>query len=187
LPSHTHIDSCLSDLKAFSEVEVFVELPWADEMDDSIAAIAITEWIFAKGRAGGLNAAEFPDPDSLAGFIHAALALDVPIKLTAGLHHPLPSFDESTGGRMHGFLNVLTAGILSRSHDFSRKELVEVLRDDDSRHWTFSDEGMAWKGHAITLAQIEDLRDLFLGIGTCSIDEPLADLSTIGFVRKGHR
>ncbi|MDR3690097.1 MAG: hypothetical protein P4L46_12005 [Fimbriimonas sp.] len=184
IPSHVHVESCLVDLRAFSEVEVYVELPWADEMDDSIAALAITEWMGAKARTGGVDAAAFPDPESLAGFIHASMHLDVPIKLTAGLHHPFPTIDEATGGRMHGFINVLTASLMVRSHDFARKELVEVLRDDDPRHWRFGSDSMAWKSNEVSIGDIEDLRDVFYGIGSCSIEEPLADLAALGLAKK---
>lgn len=187
IPSHNHIELCIKDLSAFSEVDVFVELPWADGLEDSMAAIAITEWIGAKARTGGVEASAFPDAESLAGFLHSAYALDVPVKLTAGLHHPLPSVDDVTGGRMHGFLNVLTASALCGSHDLSRKEIAEVLRDDSIRSWAFGENEMSWKGQKVLVAQIEEMRDLFLGIGSCSIDEPIADLSSLGLIREGRR
>ncbi len=182
LPSYTNMELCLKDLNAFSEVDVFLELPWGDGLEDGFAALAQTEWIGAKGRCGGLDRASFPEPDSLACFLHSAFALDVPIKLTAGLHHPLPGIDEMNGGRMHGFLNVLTAASLCVSGDMSRKELVEVLRDGSLDHWTFTDKGMGWRGHKVSIDEVEEMRDLCLGIGSCSIDEPIVDLTHLGLL-----
>ncbi len=182
VPSHDLVDACTRDLKAFNEIDVFVEIPLTDGMDDSLAIIATTEWLGAKARTGGLDPTAIPSLDALAGFLYSTATLDIPFKLTAGLHHPLPYYDESIGAQMHGFLNALAGSAMAYTHDFSRKEIAEILRDDDTRHWSFDDGGMSWKGHKISLDDIEDVRNIFVGIGTCSIDEPLEGLAKMGLL-----
>ncbi len=134
-----------------------------------------------KCGTGGAQASAFPAASELAGFIHGAVSLDLPFKLTAGLHHPLPRLDTETGGRAHGFLNVLVATGFALAHDMSRSEIEDVLLDGSIEDWIFGDIQMSWGNHILTVAPNRRCtRDLFESIGSCSVEEALADLSHLG-------
>jgi len=185
VPGHADVETCIKDLRSFQEVDVFVELPWGDGMDDSLAALAETEWLAAKARTGGEAASSYPSSAELAHFIHGSVALDLSFKLTAGLHHPLPRTDRETGARMHGFLNVLAACGFALAHDMARKELEEVLRTSSIEDWDFDEKKLTWRGLSLSMEDIEDTRDLLWSIGSCSVEEAMSDLDALGLVAGG--
>src|ERR1700676_1185 len=86
---------------------------------------------YAKVRCGGLDASATPSTGQLAQFIARARDLGVPFKATAGLHHPLRHHNARAGFAMHGFLNVIGAAILARTHAFDRAKLEEILADEN--------------------------------------------------------
>ena len=182
IPGYDQLDRCIRDLKAFQGIEVFVELPWGKQLDDALSSLADTEWLGAKARTGGTQADAFPTSDHLAGFLHGAISLDLDFKLTAGLHHPFRTRDEGMRVSMHGFLNVLTAATLIFSEDLPRAMATRILDDDDRRSFGFSDEGLRWRHHEATIGDIEEARDRFLGFGSCSVEEPLAELQSEGLI-----
>ncbi len=65
-----------------------------------------------KLRTGGVTADAFPSPKQISLALRLCEAQGVPLKCTAGLHHPVRSFREEVGTNMHGFLNVFVAGVL---------------------------------------------------------------------------
>ena len=186
IPGHNHVESCANDLRSFQDVDVFVELPWGEELDDSLAALAQTEWLAGKARTGGLTAKDYPTAAEVAHFIHGAVALDLSFKLTAGLHYPLPRVDRETGAQMHGFLNVLSACGFALEHDMSRKELEQVLLSNSTTDWKFEEKKITWRKYAITLDDIDDSRDLFWSIGSCSFQDALDGLDALGLVAGGN-
>lgn len=160
--------------------ECFVELPWDDLMLDGLLSIAEAESVGAKARTGGLQAAAYPSCDDLAAFLQECLNLDLRHKLTAGLHHPFRFFDRSVGGPSHGFLNVICAGVLAEEHDLSRVEMSEILADESPDSFEFRDDGLEWRGLQAEVDAIDDYRELFAAIGSCSIQDPLDDLKSNG-------
>lgn len=176
VPSHAELAGCIRDLKGFDEADVFVELPWGPEMDDSLSALADTEWLGAKGRTGGLTADAFPSPGDLAGFLHACVSLDLDFKLTAGLHHPVRQWREEVQGPMHGFLNVLGATAIIFAEDIPRPTVEGILLEEDRWAFKFTDEGLQWGEHEADLHDIGEARERFVGFGSCSVEEPLSEL-----------
>jgi hypothetical protein len=187
VPDHGRIIEYVNDLKAFANIDVFAELPWAPEMRDSLAAMAEMDSAYVKGRTGGLEASAFPSSEQLAGFIQQCVQLDLGFKLTAGLHHPLPTIDSHTGARMHGFLNVIAATTLGLSEDLSRREIEDLLNEEDPSGFNFKRDSFAWRDHKATVDDIENARALFFTFGSCSVREPLDDLSAIGLLEKAAR
>lgn len=183
-PDHQHVEQYVQDLKAFANIDVFMELPWGPEMLDSLAILAEMDGACAKARTGGLDASAFPSSEDLAGFIQQCVQLDLAFKLTAGLHHPLPVKDPATGATMHGFLNVLVATTFALSEDFSRREVQEVLEETSPKAFAFKRDTVTWKGHKASLENIENARTLFLSYGSCSVAEPLQDLDALGLLEK---
>jgi hypothetical protein len=66
-----------------------------------------------KLRTGGVTADAFPTSTQIAPALVAPATHQVPIKFTAGLHHPLRQHREEVQTKMHGFLNVLGAAVLA--------------------------------------------------------------------------
>jgi len=185
IPSNRDIERCIRDLKAFEEVDVFVEVPWGMGIDDSLAALAETEWLCAKARTGGQTPTAFPPASELAEFLHGAIALELSFKLTAGLHHPLPRVDKATGARMHGFINVLAAAAFAYAEDMSRNEIEDVLLTTSLEEWRFEETRLKWRDSSISIEDIEDSREMFWSIGSCSVEEAISDLDALGLIAGG--
>jgi hypothetical protein len=136
-----------------------------------------------KLRCGGLEASAFPSAATVAAVLAACRDDDLPVKFTAGLHHPLPRRDSALGVTMHGFVNVLLAALFAYLADWTEEELETLLQDDNPSHFHFNDEAWSWQGHALTAAQIADLRaECGLTFGSCSFDEPRDDLRSLGWL-----
>ena len=95
-------------------------------------------------------------------------------KCTAGLHNAVRHTAEDTGFEHHGFLNVLLATRASldgAAHD----ELVELLDQRDG-------EVLAARARELSDDQAASTRRWFTSFGSCSIDEPRQDLTTLGLM-----
>ena len=133
-----------------------------------------------KLRTGGVTADAFPTGAQIARALVTAARHRVPIKFTAGLHHPVLKFNEGVGTKMHGFLNVLGAGVLAAEHRWSETQTQEMLAEEDDASFVFDDEFFQWRDWKISTAKITDRRRLVTSLGSCSFDEPRADLRSIG-------
>jgi hypothetical protein len=180
VPDHEKIKRYVGDLKGFDEAEIYVELPWSDEIPASLTVIADAGYS-AKFRTGGISASAFPSVEQVAGVLHDALSTEVAFKLTAGLHHPFPTIDPETGGSTQGFVNVLVAAALIYSEDLSRTQASAILQDNPES-FKFDADGLSWNGFRAGLEAIAEMRHEFIGFGSCSIDEPLGDLRSVGLL-----
>ncbi len=107
------------------------------------------------------------------------------MKATAGLHHPFRHTDPETGFTQHGFLNVLAAAALA-SQGLDSETLTEVLADKDPASFSIDRSGVAWRGHKVGHTALDEMRsNLFVGYGSCSFDEPVADLTELGVLPVG--
>jgi hypothetical protein len=129
-----------------------------------------------KLRTGGVTAEAFPSSSQIAAALSAAGTQKVPVKFTAGLHHPVRLFHDSVQTRMHGFLNVLGAGVLALEHDWTEKQIVEMLEDEDPASFSCDEEFFAWRDSRISAERIRVHRELVTSFGSCSFDEPREDL-----------
>lgn len=163
-------------------LNVFWEAP-AEAAAKTIEALSGSGAGF-KLRTGGVTADAFPDGAQIARTLVTAARHRVPIKFTAGLHHPVRLFHESVGTKMHGFLNVLGAGVLAAEHRWSVKQTEEMLAEEEGSAFTFDDEMMRWRDWKISTAQITARRPLVTSLGSCSFDEPRADLRALGLFEK---
>ncbi len=182
VPDHARVGEYLADLRAFSQVDVFCELPWAPEMADSMGLIAEQDWLGAKARTGGLEASAFPSCEELAEFLQQCVQLELSFKLTAGLHHPIRSHRDEVGTKMHGFLNVLVATAMMTAHDLSSKEAALILASENPADFSFVGPTIRFGDWQADLEDIEDARSLFLGIGSCSVEEPIQDLRELKLI-----
>jgi hypothetical protein len=136
-----------------------------------------------KLRCGGLTASAFPTAEQIAFVLRTAVMNGVPLKATAGLHHPLPRFDAGVRARMHGFVNVFAAGVLGFARHLEPDTLVKVLNDDDPAHFAFDAAGFRYGVSGASTAEIAAARaDAVLSFGSCSFDEPRDDLRALGWL-----
>jgi hypothetical protein len=156
-----------------------VEVRRGPGLDAALDAIAASPYR-AKYRTGGLEAAAFPAPEELAAFLTGCARRGLPFKCTAGLHRAVRHTDPATGFTHHGYLNILAAthaaaeGAAAGRTDGSG-EAAALLRCTDREHLTAYVRGMT--GRHIAAA-----RGLFTAYGTCSIAEPLEDLTALGLL-----
>ncbi|HEY0953013.1 hypothetical protein [Nocardioides sp.] len=163
------VDAARADGQLDDHVPVYVEIPpdaspaaWLAAADE----VAAREFRL-KLRTGGLEASAFPTAATLAGWIDAALDRETPFKCTAGLHRAVRHTGED-GFEHHGFLNVLVA--TRQAWDGAGPdEVADVLEERSAA--------------ALDTADLDRARRWFTSFGSCSIDEPLADLRDLGLIR----
>jgi len=158
-------------------LNIFWEAP-PDAAAKTIEALAGSGSGF-KLRTGGVTADAFPSGAQIARALVTAARHRVPIKFTAGLHHPILKFHDSVGTKMHGFLNVLGAGVLAAEHRWSETQTQEMLADEDPGSFVFEEEMFRWREWKISPAQITQRRQLVTSLGSCSFDEPREDLRSL--------
>ncbi len=133
-----------------------------------------------KLRCGGLEPDAFPSAMELARILTACHRHRVPLKLTAGLHHPLPSM--RGGLPMHGFLNVLLAASALASYELRARDLIGLLEDRAPGSFRVTSEWIEWRELRISRSEMRDTRKkLIRSFGSCSFDEPREDLALLGW------
>ena len=142
---------------------VFVELTAGQVADGALDLLAGTG-LRLKYRTGGIEAHLFPTPEELGEVLTAAVAADLPFKLTAGLHEAIRYTNPDTGFTHHGFLNIALATEAARS-GAGREVVADWLAETDP----------ARLGQAAA-ASDGVWRESFTSFGTCSVDEPADSL-----------
>jgi hypothetical protein len=127
--------------------------------------------IAAKFRTGGLAAELFPTPIELAAVICACRDRVLPFKLTAGLHHAIRHADPETGFVHHGFLGILAGTLLAVHDDAEVADVAALLASIDPLPLVET-----------VRRHLDRPRSLWIGFGTCSIADPLADLDRLGLL-----
>jgi hypothetical protein len=135
-----------------------------------------------KLRTGGVTADAFPTSDQLAPALVIPATHQVPIKFTAGLHHPVRQFRDEVQTKMHGFLNVLGAAVLAAEHRWDEKQTAAMLEDENPTSFVFDEEFFAWRGWEIDLKALSKRRKFVTSFGSCSFDEPREDLRALNLL-----
>ena len=172
---------------------LFYEIGFADDwrlsLTDVAAAVSAFNADHSDGRAGlklrcgSLDASAFPTAEEVAYVLAVCRDAGVPLKFTAGLHHPLRRFDAGVQTYMHGFINVFTAGVLAHARGLDEEELRAVLADEDPSAFVFSADGLHWRDWRASTAEIAAARtDFVTSFGSCSFDEPRDDLRALGWM-----
>ncbi len=136
-----------------------------------------------KLRTGGVVADAFPSTEQVAWAIASVRDAGVPMKCTAGLHHPVRHFNEGVQTKMHGFLNVFCAGVLAVTNYLSIDQIQDILEDEDPASFVFDESGFEWKDLRVVTADILHARQQFASFGSCSFDEPREDLRALGLLK----
>lgn len=147
-------------------VPAYVEIPLDDDVTEPLTVLAQDGVERAKFRTGPYTV---PTPEALARAITAAAQLGVRFKLTGGLHRAFPGHDRESGQHHHGFLNALAAASLAIA-GATEEAIAGILRASDP-------DQVLSAMHASSAAQV---RDLFCSFGSCSVDEPFAELVRLG-------
>jgi hypothetical protein len=170
------------------ELQPFLETP-VDSAEETIALLAEHNSTTGaapfgyKLRTGGVTADAFPASQQIARALVAAAKQRVPIKFTAGLHHPIRQFRDEVKTKMHGFLNVLGAAVLAAEYQWDEQQTSKMLGDENAASFSFSDASFAWREWKIATDQIKAWRKLATSFGSCSFDEPREDLRALNLLR----
>ncbi len=163
----------------------FFELPPVDDPRGFLAALAGSD-AAAKIRCGGITADAIPPASRVAAFLVACAVAEVPFKATAGLHHPFRAEQNLTyephppRAVMHGFVNVFLASALIHCRAIDQAEAEALLAETDPAAFAFRESDIGWRGHALSLDELALARDTFaLSFGSCSFEEPIADLRAL--------
>jgi hypothetical protein len=132
-----------------------------------------------KLRTGGVTADAFPSSVQIAHALVAAASHQLPIKFTAGLHHPVRQFRDEVKTKMHGFINVLGAAVLAAEHQWNAGQTVAILDEEDPRSFSFTDDFFAWRDWKIATERLQERRKFVRSFGSCSFDEPRDDLRAL--------
>ncbi len=184
---------------------VFLEIPRGDDFEDRLApyfdalTAASGKPLFAgKLRCGGPTPADHPSSREIAQFILAGIRARCPFKFTAGLHHPFRHFSTDPEVIMHGFVNVMVATAIGAAIEGPLKlkdgpvdgddlppgvfdalsTTVAILEEYTPQMFRAVGNQIRWKEFRLEPDALRQVRsELALGIGSCSIKEPLDDLS----------
>jgi hypothetical protein len=170
-----------SDLKTFWEAKADAAERITELLSENNAA-NVGHKLGFKLRTGGVTAEAFPSSAQIAIALMAAGTRGVPIKFTAGLHHPVRLFHDSVQTKMHGFLNVLGAGVLALEHDWTQREITQMLEDENAGSFSFTEDSFAWRESRISTEAIAARRELVTSFGSCSFDEPREDLRALNLL-----
>jgi hypothetical protein len=136
-----------------------------------------------KLRCGGSATAVVPSAQLVAFVIAACRDAGIPLKCTAGLHHPVRHPAGSTGAESHGFLSVFGAAILAHANGWPEMRIASCVSEEDARAFVFDDGALSWRGESASPEKIARARrDLAAGFGSCSFDEPREDLAALGWL-----
>ncbi len=170
------------------DLTAYFEIALNENFVDLIMSLSIKKQR-AKIRTGGTAREDFPPTRDIIKFVRSCMAANIPFKATAGLHHPIRCFRPLTyaadapKGTMHGFLNVLLMTGFARE-SYRVALLEELMEEEFDEAFVFRDNGVAWRGeHFLTAGHLERLRRKgMISFGSCSFDEPVADLHSLGLL-----
>jgi len=165
----------------------YFEIPSNQDREDLLAAIA-EQGERAKLRTGGTERGSIPSPYDVSRFLFDCLRARVAFKATAGLHHAIRGVhalrDQANAPSelMHGFLNLLLAAVLAfAGHDAA--SVLGMLEETSRSAFRFSDAGVEWRGLNMGIETLQRVRQEFaISFGSCSFDEPLAELRSLGLI-----
>jgi hypothetical protein len=165
----------------------YFEIPSAHNREDLLSVIA-EEGERAKIRTGGTERGTIPSPFDVAQFLFECVRAHVAFKATAGLHHairgvhPLTRDENAPLELMHGFLNLLVAAAFAFEGG-DEQTVVGALEETSASAFRFSDTAVEWHGLAVATEGLKRVREQFaISFGSCSFEEPLADLRALGLI-----
>ena len=184
LPHDVDVASLQEARSILGDLPVFWEAP-PDRAEETIALLAEfnsdadSATFGYKLRTGGVTVDAFPTSMQIAKALVTPATHQLPIKFTAGLHHPLRQYREEVQTKMHGFLNVLGAAVLAAEHRWDTNQTAMMLEDENVDSFSFTDEFFAWREWRIDAKRLQYRRRFVVSFGSCSFDEPREDLRAL--------
>jgi hypothetical protein len=169
------------------DLPVFWEAP-PDRAEQTIALLAEfnsdadSATFGYKLRTGGVTAEAFPTSAQIAKALVTPATHQLPIKFTAGLHHPLRQYRQEVQTKMHGFLNVLGAAVLAAEHRWDVHQTATMLEDENTNSFSFTEDFFAWREWRIDTKRLQYRRRFVVSFGSCSFDEPRDDLRALNLL-----
>jgi hypothetical protein len=187
LPQDVNVASLAEAKSILGDLPVFWEAP-PDRAEQAIALLAEFNSDADLGtfgyklRTGGVTADAFPTSMQIAKALVTPATHQLPIKFTAGLHHPLRQYREEVQAKMHGFLNVLGAAVLAAEHRWDTNQTAMMLEDENVDSFSFTDDFFAWREWRIDINRLQYRRRFVVSFGSCSVDEPRDDLRALNLL-----
>src|SRR6266513_4750391 len=187
LPHGVDLASLKEARSLVGDLPVFWEAP-PDRAEQTIALLAEVNsdadsaTFGYKLRTGGVTADAFPPSLQIAKAIVTPATHQLPIKFTAGLHHPLRQHRDEVQTKMHGFLNVLGAAVLAAEHKWNARQAALMLEDENADSFSFTNDFFAWREWRIDIKRLQYRRRFVVSFGSCSFDEPREDLRALNLL-----
>ena len=187
LPKDVDIASLNEARSIVGDLPVFWEAP-PDRTEQTVALLsefnsdADSPTFGFKLRTGGVTADAFPTSMQIAKALVTPATHQLPLKFTAGLHHPLRQYREEVETKMHGFLNVLGAAVLAAEHRWDANQTAIMLEDENADSFSFTDDFFAWREWRIDIKRLQYRRRFVVSFGSCSFDEPREDLRALNLL-----
>ncbi len=172
-------------------VALYVEVPRHVDPAPLLRAIKETG-ASAKIRTGGVTPDAIPTAGEVLRFLRCCMELDLPLKATAGLHHPIRATyrltyaPDAPCGTMFGFLNVLIAAALLHSGANSgaaQALALGALESTDAAEFDFEADGVSFRRRKLTIGELQLARRRFVhAFGSCSFREPIDGLRALGLL-----
>ncbi len=154
-------------------IATYVEAPRPQDASwPSVLDAVARHGLRLKFRTGGTEDSAFPTEPELSVWIAAAAQARVPFKATAGLHHAVRHTGPTTGFEHHGYLNLLLATAQAIAGEPVEPTLAE--RDPTVLAHLFA---------RLDDRVLADARQKFVSYGSCSVLDPLDDLTRLGLIR----
>ena len=183
------------DMNYSTEVD---ESSWDQEILPTVQIISKIKNAGIKLRCGGVVKEAFPTVEQIAAMIQTCVIAEVPMKFTAGLHHPIRHFAEEYDEYMHGFINTFGAGIFATTFPKPTNPrekyrmfilLSHMIDDQNAENFIFTNDSLIWKvgddrgtEFEIETEIIKAVREKgMISYGSCSFQEPIDDLSQLGW------
>ena len=187
LPHDVDIASLNEARSILGDLPVFWEAP-PDRAEQTIGLLsefnsdADSATFGYKLRTGGVTSEAFPTSMQIAKALVTPATHQLPLKFTAGLHHPLRQYRNEVQTKMHGFLNVLGAAALAAEHRWDTDQTAVMLDDEDADSFSFTDDFFAWREWRIDTNRLQYRRRFVVSFGSCSFDEPRDDLRALNLL-----
>lgn len=192
-PDTHRIRGLVNDVSSLFESTLNINIKYFYEYVPSpnLSLVIKALWYHNKGnrvagyklRTGGTDASSFPTQEDIAHAIKTCREYEVPMKCTAGLHHPISHYDDRVKAKMTGFLNLFGAASMEHCHNTTEEVLSAILRDENAEDFTFTENAFKWKNLLIMASEVERGRkELMISFGSCSFEEPIEYLKKMNLL-----
>ena len=175
------------------------ESDWDDNILPTIELLSKIDNAGMKLRCGGITKEAFPSVEQVAAMIQTCAIKKIPLKFTAGLHHPIRHFADEYDEYMHGFINTFTASIFASTFPIPKTDqekfrmfilLSHMIDDQTPENFSFEEEKIIWQVRddrettfELTSENITNARkENAISYGSCSFEEPIDDLTELGWM-----